>query len=241
MDPFNFREFFDQIQDKEANWRLAIQVIESRTLSVLYEDKEDWVKFKAKVEELPWEEREYNIADFAQEVRDWAGKLNPRTAAQEFKERVQRKMKGTYGEVAVDMNSGFGLNTKVKSKIHPKIYDKSFFQVNLLNGDIIFELDGIANYCKKLTLIDIKEAAREFIENYDGNIKNVNNNSEWLRLEKAESIKGSTQAWELDRGPYSIKYGALLNYGIEWDLEKGLRPQCESLGQSHIKLFIPST
>ena len=83
--------------------------------------------------------------------------------------------------------------------------------------------------------IDLREAAREFIENYDGNMKNVKDNATWMRLQKAESIRSSVNANELSRGPYSRKYNTMLNFGLEWDLDQGIKPQCESLRKYHIE------
>ena len=53
-----------------------------------------------------------------------------------------------------------------------------------------------------------------------------------IRLYKAQDIKSCTAAHELTRGPLSVKYGATLNYGLVWDEEKGIKPECESLCKS---------
>ena len=81
---------------------------------------------------------------------------------------------------------------------------------------------------KTYAKIDIVEAAKEMIEKYDGDFKNVDDNN-WMRLFAAESIRTATKATELDRCEYSIKYNANLNFGIVWDLKNGIRVETESL------------
>ena len=125
MDAFNFQEFFDEIRHMEGNWKIAIQVLESRTFKALYAEDEDWNRFKSNIEELHWEERECNIIDFCQEVRDMVIQIRPKVQYTDFREKVQRKMKGTYGAIAVRLDRSFGYDTKVfKSFIYSENHNK---------------------------------------------------------------------------------------------------------------------
>ena len=91
-------------------------------------------------------------------------------------------------------------------------------------------IEMLANDCQRLTAIDMAAAAREFIADYDGNMKNISNNTTWLRLKKANDVKVAVRAKDLDNGPLSMKYGTTLNFGLEWDEIKGIKVQTESLG-----------
>ena len=164
MEPFNFASFFEAIQEWPANWKIAIQVLESRLMKALFVTNEDWNSFKEKVEDLAWEEREYNISTLAQEVRDMVIQL-PKIEYTSYRERVRRSLKGIYGEIAVDMTVSFGLNT----------------DISMLTGDIVFQIDGLAKYCEKLAEIDLREAAREFIDKYNGELSNIKSNRDWMR------------------------------------------------------------
>ena len=104
----------------------------------------------------------------------------------------------------------------------------------MLDPSVVFNLERLEANCKTLTAINIAEAATEFIEKYDGEIKNVKNNSDWLRLFKAVSIKRSIQARELDNCALSNKYGTTINFGLEWDKDLGVRVETESLGKQSI-------
>ena len=164
MEPFNFAACFEAIQEMPANWKLGIQVVESRLMKALYVSNEQWNRFKEGIEEVAWEEREYNIVSLAQKVRDMVIQI-PKVEYTTYRENVRRSLKGVYGEIAVDMDSSFGMDTDITP----------------LTGDVAFEIDGLANYCKKLTEIDLLEAAHEFITKYNGELSNIKTNSEWMR------------------------------------------------------------
>ena len=101
----------------------------------------------------------------------------------------------------------------------------------MLDAQTTGKIEGLASTCDRLTAIDIVQSAKEFIEEYEGDMKNIKQNSTWLRLLKANDIKTGISPRELDNLELSNKYGVNLNFGIVWDEVKGVKVQTESLGK----------
>ena len=110
MEPFNVEQAFDKIRPMDKNAEIMIQVLESRIFGSILNKKEDYSTFKTEILEMPWEEREINIIQLAQQVYDLAV-VPGRPDFVDYKRKIQSAIKGLYegmftgDEIEVNYNS----------------------------------------------------------------------------------------------------------------------------------------
>ena len=113
MSTFNFEQAFENVKTMDSNWYLMIQVLESRVMAVIYEKSEDLNRFKSKIQQLTWEEREINVIEIAQKLFDIA-MGNIKKPYTEYRDDIRRTLKGIYADVAVRMEMESGMSTEVR-------------------------------------------------------------------------------------------------------------------------------